>query len=174
MTTAGFRLLAGITILGGIFTPSIVVAQAEPEEQMQCIAFPIAIPVSSDSTPTLIPVRPDRTAIVFSQLKPKSPVRIHKTRWLILSAGVYALAIADMHQTLELRNQYWWYETDPLARPFSRLPAPTYYATGLAMATGLNWLSWKMAHSRRWSKLSPIPQLLSITGNLYGLRSNLH
>jgi hypothetical protein len=50
-----------------------------------------------------------------------------------------------MHQTLAVRNYSWWYETDPFARPFAKLPAPAYYATGLAMATGLNWLSWKWA-----------------------------
>src|SRR6266550_9523096 len=42
-----------------------------------------------------------------------------------------------MHQTLEARKNSWWYETDPRARPFAKLPAPAYYATGLAMATGL-------------------------------------
>jgi hypothetical protein len=42
------------------------------------------------------------------------------------------------------------------------------------MATGVNWLSWKMAHSRRWNKLAPIPQLLTIGGNLYGYRSNCY
>jgi hypothetical protein len=77
-----------------------------------------------------------------------------------------------MHQTLAVRNLSWWYETDPLARPFVHLPAPAYYATGLALATGINWLSWRMAHSRRWYKLAPIPQLLTIGGNLYGYHSN--
>jgi hypothetical protein len=42
------------------------------------------------------------------------------------------------------------------------------------MATGLNWLSWKMAHSHRWHKLAPIPQLLAVGGNLNGFRSNVH
>jgi hypothetical protein len=77
-----------------------------------------------------------------------------------------------MHQTLEVRKNPWWCETDPLAKPFVRLPASAYYASGLGMATGLNWLSWKMGHSHRWRKLSPIPQLLSIGGNLYGFHSN--
>jgi len=90
----------------------------------------------------------------------------------VLSTAVYGAALADMHQTLEVRNSPWWYETDPLAKPFARLPAPAYYATGLAMATGINWLSWKMAHSRRWHKFAPVPQLLTITGNLYGFHSN--
>jgi hypothetical protein len=52
------------------------------------------------------------------------------------------------------------------------LPAPAYYVTGLAVSLGLNWLSWKMAHSRRWHKPSPIPQLLAIGGNLCGFHSD--
>jgi hypothetical protein len=87
---------------------------------------------------------------------------------------VYAASIADMHQTLAMRNTYWWRETDPLARPLVHLPPPAYYAAGLALATGVNWLSWKMAHSRRWHKLAPIPQVLAIAGNLEGFNSNRH
>jgi hypothetical protein len=115
-------------------------------------------------------------------LPPAGPVRISRVRisaghfcraqFIVLSTAVYGAALADMHQTLEVRNSPWWYETDPLAKPFARLPAPAYYATGLAMATGINWLSWKMAHSRRWHKFAPVPQLLTITGNLYGFHSN--
>ena len=104
--------------------------------------------------------------------KPKDPVRFHKASFIVLSAGVYAAGLADMHQTLENRRMSWWYETDPLARPFVHLPAPAYYASGLAMATGINWLSWKMGHSRRWRRLSFIPQVLTVGGNLYGFRSN--
>ncbi len=106
--------------------------------------------------------------------KPKDPVRFHKANFIILSAGVYAAGLADMHRTLEKRKLPWWYETDPLARPFVQLPTPAYYATGLAMATGINWLSWKMGHSRRWRKLSFLPQVLTIGGNLYGFQSNRH
>lgn len=164
-----FRLLVGIIILGGIFASPRVLAQTEPEEPEQCLSFPNLETISSSSTRTL-PAH--STAITLFRSKPKSPVRIPKTRWMILGAGVYAAALADMHQTLEFRNSNWWYETDLLAKPFIHLPAPAYYATGLAMATGLNWLSWRMAHSRRWSKLSPIPQLLSIAGNLYGFHTN--
>jgi len=102
------------------------------------------------------------------------PVRFHKTQFLALSAGVYGAAFADMHQTMYVRRFSWWTETDPLARPLVRLPAPAYYATGFALATGLNWLSWKMGHSRRWHRLAPIPQVLSIAGNTFGYRSNCY
>ena len=108
----------------------------------------------------------------FLAPKPGSAERFSKKQFFVLSATVYGASLADMHQTLEERKNSWWYEADPLARPFVKLPAPAYYATGLAMATGLNWISWRMGHSRRWRKLSPIPQLLAIGGNTYGLRSN--
>lgn len=61
---------------------------------------------------------------------------------------------------------------DPLARPVVRLPAPAYYASGLALATGVNWLSWKMGHSRRWDRLALLPQLFSIAGSTSGFKSN--
>jgi hypothetical protein len=106
--------------------------------------------------------------------KSKSASRFPKKEFFVLSAAVYGAGLADMHQTLEARKNSWRHETDPLARPFARLPAPAYYATGLAMATGLNWISWRMGRSRRWRKLSPIPQLLATGGNTYGFTSNLY
>lgn len=104
--------------------------------------------------------------------KIRSAGRFSRKQFVVLSAAVYGASLADMHQTLEARKNLWWYETDPLARPFVKLPTPAYYATGLAMATGLNWLSWRMGHSRRWRKLSPIPQLLAIGGNIHGFKTN--
>ena len=104
--------------------------------------------------------------------KPPWAVRFHKTQFLVLSAVVYGASLADMHQTLKERKYTWWYETDPLAKPLVKLPAPAYYAAGLAMSTGLNWISWKMGHSRKWHKLAAIPQLLAIGGNTYGYQSN--
>jgi len=56
---------------------------------------------------------------------------------------------------------------------FLNLPAPAYYATGLAMAIGLIGLSWKMEHSRKWHKPAAIPQLLAIAGYPYGFKTNL-
>jgi hypothetical protein len=105
--------------------------------------------------------------------KPVGAVHTSKTQFLILSAAVYGASLADMHQTLKERKYDWWRESDPLARPFVRLPAPAYYATGLALATGLNWVGWKMGHSKKWHKLAAIPQLLSIGGNAYGYKTNL-
>lgn len=96
----------------------------------------------------------------------------HKKQFVVLSAAVYMASLADMHQTMHVRNQPSWFERDPLARPIVRLPAPAYYATGLTLATGVNWLSWRMGHSRRWHKLAFMSQLFSIAGNSYGFRSN--
>jgi hypothetical protein len=105
-------------------------------------------------------------------IKPARAGRFSKMQFLILSAAVYGASFADMHQTLKERKYPWWYEADPLARPLVKLPAPAYYATGFAMATGLNWISWKMGHSRRWHKVATIPQLLAIGGNTYGYATN--
>ena len=105
--------------------------------------------------------------------KPVRARRFPKKQFLILSAAVYGAGFADMHQTLKERKYNWWYESDPFAKPFVRLPAPAYYATGFAMATGVNWISWKMGHSRKWHKLAAIPQLLAIGGNTYGYKTNL-
>jgi hypothetical protein len=165
-----FRLVRGLAIIGVMFGARGAMAQANPSD--------------STSKPILLPLKTERdgsnpespmhlTEANSSLLKPKSPGHFFKTRFVILSAAVYGAGLADMRQTLEVRKYSWWYETDPLARPFARLQAPAYYATGPALATGVNWFSWKMAHSRRWRKLSAIPQVLVIGGNLYGIHSNL-
>jgi len=141
------------------------------------------IPAASDAPVALFEaneIKTDIGSIAPEPLRQKSRlnrgemplVRFHKKKFLILSAGVYTAGLADMHQTLEVRHYSWWYEKDPLARPMVKLPAPAYYATGLALGTGLNWLSWKMGHSRKWQKLAPLPQLLAIAGNTYGFKSN--
>jgi len=165
------RSACGLAILGAIFIAPVANAQTGPPDSSPKLAVLLLEPKRTNSKLTA-PVRPAE-ADPF-QSRPKSPVRFSKARFVLLSASVYGAALADMHQTLEVRNSYWWYETDPLARPFARLPTPAYYASGMVMATGVNWLSWKMAHSRRWHKLSPLPQLLSIGGNLYGVHSNLN
>jgi len=114
-----------------------------------------------------------------SHLKPSSPsiptVRIEplptisrspKTTLVILSSCVYVAAWIDMHRTYPRRRVIT--ERDPFVRPLLKLPAPAYYATGLALATGINYLGWKMAHSRRFRKIWFIPQAFTIAGNTWG------
>jgi hypothetical protein len=156
-------------LLTAHFAASSALAQTETPQTKPKLSLLLREPKSADSNSTPLvrsPVpRPIRPAhIVLSRHVEKE--------FILLSAGVYTAAILDMHQTLAVRSSPWWYETDPLAKPFVRLPAPAYYVTGLALATGVNWLSWKMGHSRRWRKLAPIPQIISIGGNLYGFHTN--
>jgi len=121
----------------------------------------------------------DSPVVIGAPIRPEtfkrgeiSATRFRKKQFVALSAGVYAASLADMHQTMHVRSYSWWQEKDPLARPLLRLPAPAYYAAGLSLATGVNWISWKMGHSRRWNKLAFLPQMFSIAGNSYGFKSN--
>lgn len=114
------------------------------------------------------PVRPD----------PEKPTvkKPNKKVFLLLSGGVYTAAILDMHSTIAYRDylakngfhSFPPFEEDPLARPLVQLPKPAYYATGLALATGVNYLSWRMAKSRHLHKVWFLPQVLSIVGNSWG------
>jgi hypothetical protein len=163
------RSLCGLTILGTLLAAPAVRAQSEPADSRPQLAAHILEAKPADSNPSF---EPNRVSTNPLELKPKSPVHFSKTRFILLTTAVYGAAIADMHQTMANRNEPWWYETNVLARPFVHLPAPAYYATGLAMATAVNWLSWKIGHSKRWHKFAPIPQLVSIGGNAYGFQSN--
>ena len=162
------RYLSGVTILMAMLIGSASRAQEESS-------------VSNVKAATFVERKePDARALISGPLhkseilggNEKLPLRLNKKRFIFLSAAVYGASLADMHQTMRIRNCSWWYEKDPVARPFVKLPAPAYYAAGLAMATGINWLSWKMGHSRRWHKVAVIPQMLSIAGNTYGFKSN--
>jgi hypothetical protein len=166
MNCQSIRTMAFLAVLSA--APAGIAQTEPPESKPKLSALLLDANPSESSSAALVrpfertPIEPRRTFLSHAS----------KKRFVLLSAAVYGAALADMHQTLEVRNNSWWYETDPLAKPFARLPAPAYYATGLAMATGVNWLSWKMARSRRWRKLAPIPQLLAISGNLYAFRTN--
>jgi hypothetical protein len=166
MNYRSLRIIAALVSL--FLAPAARPQTGAPESKPKLSFLPLEpIPADSASTSPAPPAKP--TPIRAGH---KSVSFLHEKKFLLLSAAVYGSALADMHQTLDVRENYWWHETDPLAKPLVRLPAPAYYATGLAMATGVNWLSWKMARSHRWRKLAPIPQILSITGNLYGFHSN--
>ena len=136
----------------GVLSAAPVLAQTEsPESKPKLSVFIVDLTPSESSSAAhvrpfeRVPLKPGRAVLSLAS----------KKRFLFLSAAVYGAALADMHRTLEVRKNSWWYETDPLAKPFVRLPTPAYYVTGLALATGLNWMSWKMAHSSRWHRLAP-------------------
>jgi hypothetical protein len=170
--TLSYRTFLGSFIFAStILAPNAMGQTASPD----LVPISTSIGVDSKSADLKMGLPARNTETSFLGASPKTAAHFSNNRFLVLSAAVYAAALADMHQTVEVRNLSWWYETDPLARPFARLPSPAYYATGLALATGLNWVSWKMGHSRhsrRWRKLSAVPQLLAITGNTYGFKSN--
>lgn len=99
--------------------------------------------------------------------------------FLLTSVGVYSAALLDMRNTRNAMNlcssqpsQYVCHENNPLARPFVGLPAPAYYATGLALATGINWLSWKMARSEKFRRTWFLPQIAAMTANGLGYASS--
>jgi hypothetical protein len=112
-------------------------------------------------TTTIQPIKPLPPWKMKQSLEDRSA-----RRFLLLSTGVYAAATMDMQESASLRPRF--HEDDPLAKPFAKLPLPAYYATGLAFATGLNWLGWRMAHSERWHSVWWLPQVCSIAGNLMG------
>jgi hypothetical protein len=87
----------------------------------------------------------------------------------------------DMHATEEVAQRVrrvhqiypgfvldYSFESNPLARPFLKLPAPAYYACGAAFTTGLNWLGYRMARSKQFHKVWWLPQALSVAGNAHG------
>ena len=98
-------------------------------------------------------------------VRPKANLKL----FLPLVAGTYVAAGLDMHRTMAIRqHDPSFQETDPLARPFTRLPPPAYYAVGFAMVTGLDWVSLRMARSERWHRIWWLPQVCAIGGNLFG------
>jgi len=103
-------------------------------------------------------------------------LQVPKRLWLSLSAATYTAAALDMHATadaVQLKKNYpafylGYPEADPIARPFVKLPAPAYYACGFALATGVNWLGYRMSRARKWRKAWWLPQSISMSANGYG------
>ena len=116
----------------------------------------------------------------LSSTKKSENPSVPKKPWILLSLTVHALAAWDRHGTeyaAGLNRKYPGnfpggnFEQDPLARPFTRLPAPAYYASGFAMATGMNWMSLRMSRSPRLRRIWWLLQALTIIGNAQGVRS---
>lgn len=110
--------------------------------------------------------------------KPPSKLKVPKAGFLLLSGLTYSAAGMDMHDTtdsINLCRKYYCVgdaEGDPIARPFTHMPTPAYYAAGYALATGVNWLGWKMGRSPRWHKVWWLPQVISISLNTEGIYSH--
>jgi hypothetical protein len=112
---------------------------------------------------------------------PKKAARfaIPKKSWLIMTVFTYTAVSLDMHATanaVERKRKYPSYyrgfpESNPLARSFVTLPRPAYYALGFALATGINWLGYRMSKSPRLQKVWWLPQSISITANSLGYKS---
>ena len=124
------------------------------------------------STPrmNLLPEIPDE-GIRFANHRFEDLKRVrnaeHSRGFLILSAGVYAFAALDMYET-KLDHIGSRGETDPFAKGLVLLPRPAYFASGFVLATGVNWIAWKMSHSRRWHNIWWLPQVATMAGNLQG------
>jgi hypothetical protein len=107
----------------------------------------------------------DLSTAHFKEIRRTKP-GINRKAFVAMSAAVYGFAFLDMHETMSLEPGL--IEHDPLARPFTKLPPPAYYVTGAALATGVNFIAWKLGRSRRWHKFWWIPQAASAYGNVYG------
>lgn len=124
--------------------------------------------------------RAKRDVVDNQETGKKAPPRFYKDKaFVATSLLVYAAASFDMHETM--REKWFWsyshppqktsarfVDADPLARPFVNLPNPVYVMTGFAMATGLNWLSWKMKHSRKFRRVWWLPQVVTMQNNVLG------
>ena len=64
-------------------------------------------------------------------------------------------------------------DADPLARPFVDLPNSAYYASGLAFATGINLVAWKLKQSSRFRKAWWLPQIVAPSVNFYSGIGNI-
>lgn len=115
--------------------------------------------------------QPDTSEGIFnpnSTDHPVVPVRFRQEKlFILLGTQTYLWATLDMHATSD-RGTTFNAERDPLAKPFMLLPTPAYYAAGVGLVSGANWLSWKMAHSQKWRKLWWLPQVVSVGGSLTG------
>lgn len=85
--------------------------------------------------------------------------------WLTLIAIVQAAALADVTNTLRLRQEDpGWVENDPLARPFVRLPTPAYLTVAEAFTFMISVAGLRMHNSsnRRELRLWWVPQAIQI------------
>ncbi|HEV2288562.1 MAG TPA: hypothetical protein VGR81_06370 [Candidatus Acidoferrales bacterium] len=94
------------------------------------------------------------------------PASGQEKKRIVLDVAGQAAAWADMVTTahvLDNGNR----EADPVARTFTALPRPAYFAVGSAMAFSLDIVGQKMRHSRhKWErKIWWLPQVAQIAAN---------
>lgn len=79
----------------------------------------------------------------------KGVIRRPFRAWLALSLVGQAAVLADVKTTLNLRssNPLTFHESDPLARPFVRLPVPAYVASSAGFTAGLSFVAWRLSRS---------------------------
>jgi hypothetical protein len=98
------RSIPSLTILAAMFAAPAAMAQSDPPDSKPNLPLLLLESKQPDPNPTP-PARPVEPNPL--QPKPISPVNFSKTRFILLSAAVYAASIADMHQTLEVRKNPW-------------------------------------------------------------------
>jgi hypothetical protein len=153
-------------------------------------------PVTAQQSPSKnsLPDTPEAKPLVLDngESKPETPSigaadsnKKHKFTttklWIVSSLVTYTASALDMHATEEVAQRVrrvhqmypgfvldYSFESNPLARPFLKLPAPAYYACGAAFTTGINLLGYRMLRSKRFHKVWWLPQTLSFAGSMHG------
>jgi hypothetical protein len=180
---AALKLLLGLVFFSVSSCP--VKGQTESYSRSRLPDNPASKPFVPDKKEPNMPARASSKAgaITVSNGRPHKFTMTTKL-WAASSLAVYTAAALDMHATEEtvqrinaLHKRYPWFladysfESNPLARPLLKLPAPAYYACGIALATGVNWVGLRMSRSKRFRRVWWLPQALSMVGNTHGYLS---
>ena len=177
------KLLLGFVFLSVPSSP--VKGQTESSSQSRLPDNPSSKAVALDKHQPSVPARESSKAPATTNPN-GTPHNFTMTTklWLASSLAVYTAAALDMHATEvtvqhvnALHKRYpgfpedYSFESNPLARPLLKLPAPAYYACGVALATGVNWVGLRMSRSQRFRRVWWLPQALSVAGNTHGYLS---
>jgi hypothetical protein len=172
------------TLLGFVFLfVSFCPVEAQTEYSSRNGIPDNPVPKALDEPKLVAPESPKASLTTNSNGRPHKFSTTTKL-WMASSLAVYTAAALDMHATEEtvqrvnaLHKRYpffpedYSFESNPLARPLLKLPAPAYYACGVALATGVNLVALRMSRSKRFRKVWWLPQALSVAGNTNGYLS---
>jgi hypothetical protein len=118
MNYRSLRIIAALVSL--FLAPAARPQTGAPESKPKLSFLPLEpIPADSASTSPAPPAKP--TPIRAGH---KSVSFLHEKKFLLLSAAVYGSALADMHQTLDVRENYWWHRPILWQSPSSGSPHP--------------------------------------------------